>query len=79
MYLYKGRLRQFIFFLQLWGFKVCQRIGDSWGIRPRVVRLSFVYLTFITFGFGFALYLFIAFWLKISDLIYTRRDSVFDL
>jgi phage shock protein PspC (stress-responsive transcriptional regulator) len=66
-------------FFQLWGFRVCQRIGDSWGIRPKVVRLSFVYLTFITLGFGFALYLFVAFWMRIKDLIYTKRSSVFDL
>jgi phage shock protein PspC (stress-responsive transcriptional regulator) len=66
-------------FFQLGGFRVCQRIGDSWGIRPKVVRLSFVYLTFITLGFGFALYLFVAFWMRIKDLIYTRRSSVFDL
>jgi phage shock protein PspC (stress-responsive transcriptional regulator) len=72
-------LTQFIYTLQLWGFKVCQRIGDSWGIRPRVIRLTFVYLTFITLGFGFALYLFVAFWLRIKDLVYTKRSSVFDL
>ncbi|MGB0790568.1 MAG: PspC domain-containing protein [Flavobacteriaceae bacterium] len=72
-------MTQIIYSLQLWGFKVCQRIGDSWGIRPRVIRLTFVYLTFITLGFGFALYLFVAFWLRIKDLIYTKRSSVFDL
>jgi len=49
------------------------------GIRARVVRTSFIYLTFVTLGFGFALYLFLAFWLKIKDLIYTKRTSVFDL
>ncbi len=71
--------QRLLHFLQFWGFRVCQRIGDSWGIRPRVVRLSFVYLTFITLGFGFALYLFLAFWMRIKDLIYTKRSSVFDL
>ncbi|MEC7262846.1 MAG: PspC domain-containing protein, partial [Bacteroidota bacterium] len=27
----------------------------------------------------FALYLFMAFWLRIKDLVYTKRTSVFDL
>jgi len=43
------------------------------------VRTSFIYLTFVTLGFGFALYLFLAFWLKIKDLVHTKRTSVFDL
>lgn len=75
----RSLLQRLLHFFQFWGFRVCQRIGDSWGIRPRVVRLSFVYLTFITLGFGFALYLFLAFWMRIKDLIYTKRSSVFDL
>ena len=61
------------------GFEVCRRIAERLGIRARVVRTSFIYLTFVTLGFGFALYLFIAFWLRIKDLIYTKRTSVFDL
>jgi hypothetical protein len=33
----------------------------------------------VTVGFGFALYVFIAFWMGIKDLLYTKRSSVFDL
>jgi len=68
-----------VLYLQKRGFAVCGRIAEKMGIRARVVRTSFIYLTFITVGFGFALYLFVAFWLKIKDLIYTKRTSVFDL
>ena len=56
-----------------------ERIADRLGIRAKVVRTSFMYLTFVTVGFGFALYLFIAFWMRIKDLVYTKRSSVFDL
>ncbi len=66
-------------FLQRNGFNVCQRIGDRLGIRLKTVRLSFIYLTFVTLGFGFALYLFLAFWIRIKDLVYVKRSSVFDL
>lgn len=58
---------------------MCQRIADRFGMRARVVRTSFIYVTFVTFGFGFALYLFIAFWLRIKDLIFSKRSSVFDI
>lgn len=68
-----------LLFFQKHGYHVCQRIAEKLGIRARVVRTSFMYLTFVTLGFGFALYLFIAFWIKIKDLIYTKRTSVFDL
>jgi phage shock protein PspC (stress-responsive transcriptional regulator) len=68
-----------LYYFQKRGFEVCRRIAERLGIRARVVRTSFIYLTFVTLGFGFALYLFIAFWLRIKDLIYTKRTSVFDL
>ncbi|MGC1516993.1 MAG: PspC domain-containing protein [Maribacter sp.] len=68
-----------VLYFQKRGFEVCRRIAERFGIRARVVRTSFIYLTFVTVGFGFALYLFVAFWLKIKDLLYTKRTSVFDL
>lgn len=68
-----------LYYFQKRGFEVCRRIAERLGIRTRVVRTSFIYLTFVTLGFGFALYLFMAFWLRIKDLLYTKRTSVFDL
>jgi hypothetical protein len=68
-----------LYFFQKRGFEVSRRIAERLGIRTRVVRTSFIYLAFFTLGFGFALYLFLAFWLRIKDLIYTKRTSVFDL
>jgi len=68
-----------LLYFQKRGYDVCQRIADRLGIRAKVVRTSFMYLTFVTVGFGFALYLFLAFWIKIKDIIYTKRTSVFDL
>ncbi len=70
---------QLLYYFQKRGFEVCRRIAERIGIRARVVRTSFIYLTFVTLGFGFALYLFLAFWLKIKDLVHTKRTSVFDL
>lgn len=66
-------------FLEKRGFYVSARLADRLGMRARTVRFSFIYLTFATFGAGFALYLFLAFWLRVKDLVYTKRSSVFDL
>jgi phage shock protein PspC (stress-responsive transcriptional regulator) len=68
-----------LLYFQKRGYYVCQRIADRIGIRAKVVRISFMYLTFVTVGIGFAIYLFLAFWMRIKDLIYTKRSSVFDL
>jgi len=76
---YRNEFYNLLFFFQQRGFEVCRRIAERWGIRARVVRITFIYLTFVTLGFGFALYLFMAFWLRIKDLLHTRRSSVFDL
>ena len=68
-----------LLYFQKHGFYVCQRIADRLGIRAKVVRTSFMYVTFVTLGFGFALYLVISFLMSIKDLLYTKRNSVFDL
>lgn len=61
------------------GFYVSSRLADRLGIRTKNVRLFFIYLSFATMGLGFAIYLVLAFWLRLKDLVYTKRSSVFDL
>lgn len=67
------------YFFERHGFYVSTRLADRLGMKVKSVRLFFIYLSFATFGFGFGLYLIMAFWLKLKDLIYTKRTSVFDL
>ena len=61
------------------GFYVSSRFADRLGIRAKNVRLFFIYLSFATIGIGFALYITMAFLLRLKDLFYTKRSSVFDL
>lgn len=67
------------FFFERRGFYVSSRLADRLGMKAKSVRLFFIYSSFATFGFGFILYLTLAFWLKLKDLVYTKRSSVFDL
>lgn len=67
------------YFLEKYGFKVCSRLADFLGIRSKHVRLFFVYSSFFSLGFGFLVYLVLAFWMKIKDIVYSKRTSVFDL
>lgn len=66
-------------FFERHGFYVSSRLADKLGIRAKTIRLFFIYLSFATMGMGFAVYLTLAFWLKLKDLVYAKRSSVFDL
>ena len=61
------------------GFHVSSRLADRIGMRALNVRLFFIYVTFFTVGLSFGFYLTLAFLLKLKDMMYTKRSSVFDL
>lgn len=61
------------------GFDVSSRFADRLGMRVVNVRLFFIYISFITVGLSFGLYLILAFLLKLKDTLYAKRSSVFDL
>ncbi len=67
------------YFFEVRGFDVSSRLADKLGIRATNVRLFFIYISFFTVGLSFAIYLTLAFLLKLKDMIYTKRSSVFDL
>ncbi|WP_010134848.1 PspC family transcriptional regulator [Ochrovirga pacifica] len=67
------------YFFERYGFDVSSRLADRLGIRTVNVRLFFVYISFVTLGATFGLYLTLAFLLKLKDMIRTKRTSVFDL
>ena len=61
------------------GFAVSTRLAELLGMKVKSVRLFFIYASFTTLIGGFVLYLTLAFWLKLKDLLCTKRTSVFDL
>ena len=66
-------------FMERNGFRVSTRLAELLGMKVKSVRLFFIYASFTTIIGGFLLYLILAFWLKLKDLIYSKRISVFDL
>ncbi|NJB82517.1 PspC domain-containing protein [Wenyingzhuangia aestuarii] len=66
-------------FFERHGFDVSSRLADRLGMRTANVRLFFVYISFVTLGVSFGIYLTLAFLLKLKDMIRTKRTSVFDL
>lgn len=67
------------YFFEKRGFDVSSRFADRLGIRATNVRLFFIYISFVTIGLSFGLYLTLAFLLRLKDMLFTKRSSVFDL
>ena len=67
------------YFFERHGFGVFSRFADKLGMRAKNVRIFFIYISFVTVGLSFGLYLTLAFLLRLKDMIYTKRSSVFDL
>ncbi|TDE06168.1 PspC domain-containing protein [Flavobacterium hiemivividum] len=67
------------YFFEKYGFHVSSRLADKLGMRVTSVRLFFIYISFVTVGLWFGVYLTLAFWLRLKDLIRAKRTSVFDL
>lgn len=70
---------QLKYFFEKYGFHVSSRLADKLGMRTSNVRLFFIYITFVTAGLWFGVYLTLAFWIRLKDLIRGKRTSVFDL
>lgn len=58
---------------------MASRLADRLGMKATNVRLFFIYISFITAGLWFGVYLTLGFLLKLKDMVYTKRSSVFDL
>lgn len=67
------------YFFEKYGFHVSSRLADKLGMRVTNVRLFFIYITFVTAGLWFGVYLTLAFWIRLKDLVRGKRSSVFDL
>lgn len=62
-----------------YGLGVASRIASRMSVRTNSMRSFMIYAAFFTLGMSFVLYLLLAGMLKIKDLIFKRRRSVFDL
>ena len=72
-------IRNIQLFFEKHGFHVSSRLADKLGMRATNVRLFFIYISFVTVGLWFGVYLTLAFWIRLKDLIRAKRSSVLDL
>ncbi|MFK7001400.1 PspC family transcriptional regulator [Flavobacterium oreochromis] len=67
------------YFFERQGFHIASRLADRLGMRANSVRLFFIYISCVTVGLWFGVYLTIGFIMKLKDLVRAKRTSVFDL
>ena len=54
-------------------------LGEKLGIATSSIRLSFIYLSFLTMGSPVLLYLMLAFWMNVQKSLRRERSTVWDL
>ena len=65
------------FFFEKHGFHVSSRLADALGMRASSVRIFFIYLSCVTVGLWFVVYLILAFWMRLKDLASRPAASAF--
>jgi len=65
-------------FFEKKAFGVCSWLGDVLGISTNVIRLYFIYATFIAVGSPIIIYLSLMFWMNIKKYMRMRvfKDSL---
>jgi phage shock protein C len=66
-------------FFEKQAFGVCSWLGEKMEMRTSVIRLFFIYASFLTAGSPIIIYMILAFWLKLKNYVRSRRTSVWDL
>ncbi|WP_460892494.1 PspC domain-containing protein [Rufibacter soli] len=72
-------MKQVQLFLESQAFGVCTKLGEKLGLATSSIRLSFIYLSFLTFGSPVLVYLVLAFWLNIRKHLRRERSTVWDV
>jgi phage shock protein PspC (stress-responsive transcriptional regulator) len=67
-------------FFEVYAFGVCTLLGNTFKLPTSLVRLFFIYLTFVAIGSPvIAMYLAFGFFLKFKEYFFERRKRVWDL
>ena len=59
-------------------FGVCTWLGERLQMRSSVIRLFFIYTSFLAVGSPIIIYLTLAFWIKMKNYVNSKRTSVWD-
>jgi len=69
---------RFKYFVEGRVFGVCSAIGDWLGISPGIIRLYFIYTTFIALTSPVIIYLVLAFWINFKKYLLRKKNPVWE-
>lgn len=73
-------IKKILNFFELQAFGVCEWWGNKLGLRIGQIRLSFIYLSFITLGSPILIYIIMAFILKHKYYFKSqKRSTIWDI
>ncbi len=70
-------MRKLQYFLENQAFGVCTKIGKKLGVSTSVIRLYFIYASFIALGSPIIIYLVLGFWINFKRYLRKGEDSEF--
>ncbi|PSR52485.1 PspC domain-containing protein [Adhaeribacter swui] len=71
-------MKRLQYFIESQAFGVCTALGEKLGFATSSIRMSFIYLSFLTFGSPVLIYLMLAFWLNIQKCLRRQKSTVWD-
>ncbi|WP_266205268.1 PspC domain-containing protein [Pontibacter kalidii] len=72
-------MKRLQYFIESQAFGVCAMLGEKLGFASSSIRLTFIYVSFLTMGSPVILYLMLAFWMNVSKHLRRERSTVWDL
>ncbi|MEO5673249.1 MAG: PspC domain-containing protein [Chitinophagales bacterium] len=59
-------------------FGVCSFLGEKLGIAPGIIRLYFIYASFIAITSPIIIYLVLAFWINLRKYLAEKKNPVWE-
>ncbi|MDX5346170.1 MAG: PspC domain-containing protein [Hymenobacteraceae bacterium] len=72
-------MKRLQYIIEAQAFGVCTRLGEKLGFATSSIRLSFIYLSFLTFGSPVLIYLALAFIMNVRKHLRRQRSTIWDL
>lgn len=72
-------LTSFKDFTERQAFGVCSFLGERLSMRSSVIRLFFIYASFLSISSPLIIYMTVAFWMKMKAYVGDKRTSFWDL
>ncbi len=73
------KMKRLQYFIESQAFGVCTMLGEKLGFASSSIRLTFIYVSFLTMGSPVLIYLMLAFWMNVSKHLRRERSTVWDL